>query len=269
MNFFETLEKLQKKNQSLVCVGLDIDLEKVPKEILKENDPVFSFNKAIVDATKDVVCTYKPNIAFYEALGIDGLRSLKKTVDYIHSLNIPVIVDAKRNDIGNTSTAYAKGVFDFFGFDALTVNPYMGEDSVKPFLEYKEKGIFILARTSNPGGADFQNLDCEGKPLYQQVVKKVSIWNENKNAGLVVGATVPEELKVIREIVPDMTFLIPGIGAQGGEVESTIKNGIRKDGLGAIINSSRGIIYASDGPDFAEAAGKAAKELKDEINKYR
>jgi len=269
MKFFEKLEEMQKKNNSLVCVGLDIDLAKTPEIIKREDDPVFFFNKAIIDATKDLVGCYKPQMAFYEAIGLDGLESLKKIVDYIHTLNIPVIIDAKRNDIGNTAAAYAKAMFENFGFDAMTVNPYMGGDSVTPFLEYQDKGIFVLARTSNPGGADFQSLDCEGMPLYQRVVEKVKEWNANKNAGLVVGATVPDELKTVREMVPDMTFLIPGIGAQGGGVESTIKNGVRKDSFGAVINSSRGIIFASNGEDFAEAARKATIELRDEINKYR
>lgn len=269
MKFFEKLEKLQKKNNSLVCVGLDIDLTKTPEIINKEDDPVFSFNKAIVDATKDLVGCYKPQMAFYEAIGLDGLKSLKKTVDYIHTFDIPVIIDAKRNDIGNTATAYAKAMFENFGFDAMTVNPYMGGDSVEPFLKYEEKGVIILVKTSNPGSGDFQDLDCEGKPLYQRVVEKILEWDKLKNIGMVIGATYPEELKTVREVAPEMTFLIPGLGAQGGDTEKTIKYGLRKDGLGAIINSSRGIISASDGEDFAKAARKATIELKDEINKYR
>lgn len=293
MNFFEHLEQVQEKNNSLVCVGLDVDLEKIPPHILRakriggekssssrfaESDTahsnniekvVFDFNKAIIDATKDIVCAYKPNIAFYEALGIEGLRSLKKTVDYIHSFDIPVIVDAKRNDIGNTATAYAKGIFDFFGFDATTINPYMGEDSVTPFLEYNDKGIIILARTSNPGGNDFQDLICEGKPFFHHIIEKCLEWNKNENVAFVVGATNPEELKIARELAIDSTFLIPGIGAQGGDIEATIRNGIRKDGKGVIINSSRGIIYASNGEDFADAARRETLNLQSEINKYR
>lgn len=269
MTFFAKLKGRQRKTKSLVCVGLDTDIDKIPKHLLQSKDPVFAFNKAIIDNTKGSASTYKLNIAFYEAMGLEGLASMKKTVDYLHSMKIPVIVDAKRNDIGNTAEAYAKAIFDYFEFDAMTVNPYMGGDSVGPFLKYKDKGVIILARTSNPGGADFQNLDCEGMPLYQRVVEKAKEWDQNKNIALVVGATVPEELKIIRNIVPEMTFLVPGIGPQGGDIEKTVTNGIRKDGLGLIMVSARGIIYASDGDDFAEAAQKVTIELRDEINKYR
>lgn len=269
MNFFEKLEELQDKNNSLVCVGLDIDLMKTPKSIEKEDDPVFYFNKSIIDTTKDLVCAYKPNIAFYEALGIEGLKSLKKTVDYIHSLDIPVIVDAKRNDIGNTATAYAKGIFDFFEFDAMTVNPYMGKDTIEPFLEYKDKGVIVLVRTSNPGAADFQDLICDGEPLYHRVMKESLAINKNNNIAFVMGATKPEELINARKIAPETVFLIPGLGAQGGDTEATIKNSVRSDGKGAIINSSRGIIFASNGEDFAEAARIETQKLRDEINKYR
>lgn len=268
MNYFTKLEERIKKAGSLVCIGLDVDLEKIPKHILSKNDPVFEFNKAIIDYTKELVCAYKPNMAFYEALGIKGLKSLKKTIRYIPS-DILVIGDGKKGDIGNTASAYAKGMFDFFGFDAVTVNPYMGQDSIEPFTAFKDKGIFILTRTSNPGGADFQNLHCNGKPLYQKVVEKSLEWNTNNNIGLVVGATVSQELNWIRKLAPKMTFLIPGIGAQSGDLEKTLKNGLRSDGMGAIIVSARGIIYASKEKDFAEKARKETKKLKNAINKYR
>ncbi|MCL5094243.1 MAG: orotidine-5'-phosphate decarboxylase [Patescibacteria group bacterium] len=267
--FFTWLEETQRKNNSLVCVGLDIDLSKTPEIINKEEDPVFFFNKQIIDATKDLVGCYKPQIAFYEALGVDGLKSLKKTVDYLHSLGIPVLVDAKRGDIDSTAKAYGKAIFDYFEFDAMTANPYMGLDSAEPLLEYKEKGIIFLGKTSNPGAKDFQDLDCGGRPLYQVVIEKMLSWNKNNNIGFVVGATYPEEMKIIREMAPDITFLIPGVGAQGGKAEDMIANGVREDGYGAIVNSSRGIIFASNGEDFAEAARQKAIELKDEINKYR
>lgn len=291
MNFFQKLEEKQKENNSLVCVGLDIDLDKMPSHILRTNPKhdlreveksgssrlrsnniekiIFEFNKQIIDETKDLACVYKPNIAFYEVLGIEGLKSLKKTVEYIHSLDMPVIVDAKRNDIGNTAKAYAKGMFDFFEFDAMTVNPYMGTDTIAPFLEYKDKGVFILTRTSNPGAKDFEELQCENKPLFHHILEKTLEIDKSGTAGFVVGATSPNELKEARELAPKSTFLIPGISAQGGDTESTIKLGTREDGLGAIINSSRGIIFASSGEDFAEAAREATKKLRDEINKYR
>ncbi|KKR18307.1 MAG: Orotidine 5'-phosphate decarboxylase [candidate division CPR2 bacterium GW2011_GWC1_41_48] len=269
MTFFKQLEQLQEKNNSLVCPGFDPDMDKIPKHLLGDEDPIFSFCKGIVDTTIDLVCAYKPNIAFFEAYGIKGLESLKKTIDYVHELDGLVIIDAKRNDIGNTAKMYAKSMFDNLGSDALTINPYMGSDSVKPFLEYKDKGIFVLARTSNPGGADFQNLICDGKPLYETVVKKVLEWDENGNAGLVTGATFPEELGAIRKMAPGTTFLVPGIGSQGGDVEKTLKAGLREDGKGLVIVSARGIIYASSGEDFAEAAREATIQLRDEINKYR
>lgn len=269
MTFFEKLERAQKEKNSLVCVGLDTDIEKIPKHLLAVADPVFAFNKAIIDATKDFASTYKANIPFYAAQGNKGLDALKRTVEYLHSLEIPVIVDAKRNDIGNTAELYAREIFGNFGFDAMTVNPYMGEDSVRPFLAHADKGIFVLTKTSNPGSKDFQDLLFEGKPLYQHVVEKTLSWDDNKNAGFVVGATAPEQLMEVRKLAPKATFLIPGIGAQGGDIEATMKNGLREDSLGLIINSSRGIIYASSGEDFAEKAKEETMKLRDEINRYR
>ncbi len=267
MNFNEKLQKATAKNQSLVCVGLDPDLKHMP-----ENIGIYDFNKAIIEATSDLVCAYKPNLAFYEAAGDKGIADLKQTLKCIPP-DIPVIGDAKRSDIGNTSKAYAVSLFDIFGFDAATVNPYLGFDAIEPFIQYRDKGIFILCRTSNAGAADFQSLRCifqdKTRPLYEVVAAKAQEWNTHGNIGLVVGATFPEELKIIRQLHPEIPFLIPGIGAQGGDVELTIKYGVSPKGDKAIINSSRQIIYASKGKDFAEAARKAALTLRNEINKYR
>jgi orotidine-5'-phosphate decarboxylase len=267
MNFFDKLQKATLKNRSLVCVGLDPDPKLMPEKI-----GVSDFNKAIIEATSDLVCAYKPNLAFYEALGNEGMEALKKTLKYIPA-DIPVIADAKRGDIGNTSKAYAIALFEILGFDAATINPYLGSDAVEPFIQYSNKGIFILCRTSNVGAADFQSLMCQTQkgmqPLFEIVAEKAQSWNKSGNVGLVVGATYPDELKLIRRKLPDMPFLIPGVGAQGGEVEITIKNGTSQQGDKAIINSSRQILYAGKGPDFAAAARKAASALREEINKYR
>jgi len=265
MNFMEKLIAASQKNNSLLCVGLDPDPRLMP-----DNVGVFKFNKAIIDATADLVCAYKPNFAFYEALGNEGLDALKQTVKHIPG-NIPVIGDAKRGDIGNTAKAYAKTIFSDFNFDATTVNPYLGFDSLEPFIQYPDKGIFILCRTSNAGAVDFQSLRCieHNRPLFEVVAIKASEWNIHGNIGLVVGATYPEELKLIRQNHPDMPLLIPGIGAQGGDLELTIRYGVNAQGEGAIINSSRQIIYASREKDFAEAARKAASEMREQINQYR
>ena len=265
MNFVEKLTNATRKNKSLLCVGLDPDPERMPDKV-----DVFEFNKAIIDATADLVCAYKPNIAFYEALGNEGLDALKQTVKYIPG-HIPVIVDAKRNDIGNTAKAYARAIFDYFNFDATTVNPYLGFDSLEPFIQYQDKGIFILCRTSNAGAVDFQSLHCETgehshRPLFELVALKANQWNTHGNIGLVVGATYPEELRLVRQSCPDMPLLIPGIGAQGGDLAATVSYGVNARGEGAIINSSRGIIYASRGEDFAQAARQAALSLRKQIN---
>ena len=266
MNFMEKLDKAVKKNQSLLCIGLDPDPARMPDKV-----SIFEFNKAIIDATSDLVCAYKPNLAFYEALGISGLNDLKRTVQHIPD-NIPVIADAKRGDIGNTAKAYATAIFSHFGFDASTVNPYLGFDSVEPFIEYSNKGVFILCRTSNPGSADFQELQCQtGKttrPLFEIVALKASQWNTTGNIGLVIGATYPEELKSIRQSHPDMPLLIPGIGAQGGDLALAIRYGVDAQRKGIILNSSRQIIYASRGKDFSEAARHAALTLRDQINQH-
>lgn len=264
MDFIEKLALAGKKNKSLLCVGLDTDPALLPEKI-----SVFEFNKAIIDATSDLVCAYKPNIAFYEAMGTPGLEALKKTRDYIPQ-NIPVIIDAKRGDIGNTARAYAKSLFEHYNFDAMTASPYLGLDSLQPFIDYRDKGVFILCRTSNPGAADFQSLIVRSaggsKMLFEIVAEKVNSWNKNGNLGLVVGATYPEELKLIRERYPAMPLLIPGVGTQGGELSQTVKYGADKKREKTVINSSRQILYASRGNDFAAAARKAAEDIRDKIN---
>ena len=260
MKFVDKLLAASRQNKSLLCIGLDPDPELMPKVSLLE------FNKAIVDATADMVCAYKPNLAFYEALGIEGLEALKKTLEYIPR-HIPVVGDGKRGDIGNTAKAYAKALFSTFGFDAVTVSPYLGFDSVEPFIEYKDKGVFILCRTSNPGAVDFQNLvDSQGIPLYETVARKAMEWNVHGNIGLVVGATYPEELKRIRQLCPEMPLLIPGIGAQGGDLASAVKYGVDAQGEKALITVSRQILYSSRERDFAEAAQRSTLELRDRIN---
>ncbi len=232
---------------------------------------VFEFNRAIIEATADLVCAYKLNFAFYEALEDEGFDILKRTVKHIPD-DIPVIGDAKRGDIGNTARAYARSIFTNFNFDAATVNPYLGFDSVEPFIQYRDRGVFILCRTSNAGAVDFQALRTElegsSRPLFEIVALKASQWNTHGNIGLVVGATYPQELKLIRTNHPDMLLLIPGIGAQGGDLAATVRCGVDARGEKAIINSSRQIIYASRGKDFAQAARRAAAELRDQINRH-
>ena len=266
MNFNEKLITASRKNKSLLCVGLDPDPELMPDKV-----GVFEFNKAIIDATSDLVCAYKLNLAFYEALGDDGLDALKRTIKYTPD-DVPIIGDAKRGDIGNTAKAYARAIFSNYNFDATTVNPYLGFDSIEPFIHYRDKGVFILCRTSNAGAVDFQSLRCETEndyhPLFEIVALKASQWNIHGNVGLVVGATYPEELRLIRQSHPDMLLLIPGIGAQGGDLASVVRYGVDGNGEKAIINSSRQIIYASRGKDFAQAACVAASELRDQINYY-
>src|SRR3989339_302076 len=222
MKFVDHLDEAAKKNNSLLCVGLDVDLNKLPADLIKSEDPFFLFNKNIIDATRDLVCAYKPNSAFYEMYGLPGISSLMRTIDYIHEQGLPVILDAKRGDVGHSSAAYAKAAFQAFKSDAVTVNPYMGYDSVQPFIEYREKGVFILCLTSNAGFRDFQK-SGSGEPLYKSVARHVKEWDHFGNCGLVVGATKPEELKEIREIAGDMPLLIPGVGAQDGDLAAAVK----------------------------------------------
>ncbi len=261
--FVSRLLDAARRNRSLLCVGLDPDPAKLPVK------DVFEFNRAIIDATADLVCAYKPNLAFYEALGIRGLQALKKTVDYIPG-DIPVIGDAKRGDIGNTAIAYARALFGYYKFDAVTLNPYLGYDSVEPFLDYKGKGVFVLCRTSNSSASDFQDLeDNFGMKFYQSVALRARDWNTAGNVGLVVGATSPEELREIRKLCPEMPLLIPGIGAQGGDLEQSVRYGVDARKENAIIVAARQVLYASKGADYARAARQAAVELRDTINRYR
>jgi len=268
MTFLEKLNNITQQNNSLLCVGLDTDPQRIPEFLHGERNSVLAFNREIIEATKDLVCAYKLNLAFYEVLGKLGWETVEQTLTCIPN-DIIIIADAKRSDIGNTAEKYAKAFLDDYNFDAVTVNPYLGSDAVAPFLKREDKCAFILALTSNKGSQDFQYLQVDGKPLYEIVVEKVKQWNERKNCGLVVGATHPEELQRIRAIAPDLPILIPGIGAQGGDVEMAVKLGSDANGELAIINSSRSIIYASTGKDFAEQARATARQLKDEINLYR
>ena len=277
-NFFDLMRALWGQGK-FACVGLDSEYENIPESARKETicDTILHFNLQIIDATKDFVCAYKPNIAFYEAYGSQGLLALRQTIDYIYRFVpwIPVILDAKRADIGNTNNGYAKAVFSEYGADAVTINPYFGAKALQPFLSRADKGIIIICRTSNPGAGEFQDLPVkisdsgEWIPLYQYIAHNVAEeWNVNKNCAVVVGATYPEELAKVRSIIGDMTILIPGIGKQGGDVEKVVEAGKNSLGQGMIINSSSGIIFASNGPDFAEAARRETIKLHEEIQKY-
>ncbi len=273
MTFREKLTRSWTKSNSLLCVGLDPDFDKLPTSLKDHPQALFEFNKAIIDATAELVSAYKPNSAFYEALGADGIEQLKLTANYLHENypEISIILDAKRADIGNTNNGYTSFIFDYLGMDAVTLHPYLGQEALEPFLNYKDKGLIILCRTSNPGAGEFQDLLVDGKPVYRHVAEQVSKdWDTNGNCLLVVGATYPEEMKIIREIVgPDMPFLVPGIGAQGGDIEAVMKAGLNDNKQGLIISSSREILYASSGEDFAEAARQKATATRDEINKFR
>ena len=267
MTFTQRIKKIQTKQNSLLCIGLDADLEKIPEHLRSMTNPVLEFNRQIIEATYDLVCAYKPNLAFYEAMGESGMTALRETLKLIPK-SVLTIGDGKRGDIGNTAERYAKSLFDDLDFDSVTVNPYMGFDSVEPFLTNPEKGVFILALTSNSGSKDFQRLKVGTKPLYEKVVLTAKKWNINQNIGLVVGATHTKELQYIRKIVPDMPILIPGIGRQGGDLKFAIRYGCDKKGQLAVINASRSIIYASSGEDFAEAARAEAKKMVEEMKMY-
>ncbi|NPD80499.1 orotidine-5'-phosphate decarboxylase [Prevotella sp. PINT] len=263
----ELVSQISKK-KSFLCVGLDVDLNKIPEHLLNEEDPIFTFNKAIIDATAPYCVAYKPNLAFYEAFGVKGIMAFEKTVKYLKE-NYPeqfIIADAKRGDIGNTSKMYARTFFGEYDVDALTVAPYMGEDSVTPFLEgYDGKWVILLALTSNKGSFDFQlTEDVDGERLFEKVIKKSQQWGNDENMMYVVGATRGEMFKDIRKVAPNSFLLVPGVGAQGGSLEEVCKYGMTKD-CGLLVNSSRGIIYASNGTDFAEVAGQKAKELQAEM----
>ena len=271
MGFTEQLRARWHTSNSLLCVGLDPDPAKFPDAFVDDEDALFSFCRDIVDATAEFACAFKPQIAYFAAHN-DGEAQLQRLIAHINGAHpdVPVILDAKRGDIGSTAEQYAAEAFERFGADAVTLNPYMGRDSAAPFLAYNERGCVFLCHTSNPGARDFQELLVDGEPLYQRIARTIAgEWNADGNCSLVVGATFPEELKVIRGIVGDMPLLIPGIGAQGGDVEATVRNGKTADGTGLMINSSRGILYASNAADYAEAAAGAARELRDTINRYR
>lgn len=259
----ELIRQIREK-RSFLCVGLDTDLDKIPAHLLQTEDPVFEFNKAIIDATRDLCVAYKPNIAFYEALGPKGWESLKKTIDYIPD-HCMTIADAKRGDIGNTSTYYAKTFFEYLDCDAVTVAPYMGEDSVTPFQEFEDKWVILLALTSNKGALDFQfTTDASGEELYKKVLKKSSKWGSENNLMYVVGATRAEGIAEVRKLVPNHFFLVPGVGAQGGSLEDVAKYGWNED-CGLLVNASRSIIYASNTSDFASEARKEAQKLQEEM----
>ena len=261
----QLISQIQKK-KSFLCIGLDVDLHKIPKHLLELDDSIFEFNKAIIDATHDLCVSYKPNTAFYEAYGIKGWTSLQKTINYINE-NYPdifTIADAKRGDIGNTSSMYAKAFFEDLNFDSVTVAPYMGKDSVEPFLAFENKHTIMLALTSNEGAFDFQTKNVEGQELYKTVLETSKGWKNSENLMYVVGATKAEYFIEIRKIVPDSFLLVPGVGAQGGNLQDVCKHGMNKN-VGLLINSSRGILYASNGKDFAEKARAEAMKLQQEM----
>lgn len=283
---FRALLEAQWARGNFVCVGLDSEFGKIPEAARQKGhetevgiaNTIVEFNRAIVEATKDLVCAYKPNIAFYEAHTGEGFSALHRTIVDIHIIapDVPVILDAKRADIGNTNQGYVRMAFESLGVDAITVHPYLGREALRPFLERADKGIFVLCRTSNPGAGEFQDvavgtgLASNGMPFYQYVASRVAEnWNTHGNCGLVVGATYPEELAQVRQIVGDMPILVPGVGAQGGDVEKTVAAGKDSRGQGMVINSSRGIIFASSGPDFAEAARRETEKLHNLVNRYR
>ena len=268
--FIEQLERAWDVNGSLVCVGLDPEIERFPPQVVGQPSPIFQFNKAIIDATAGLVCAYKPQFAHYAAYEAED--QLERTIDYIQSTypGIPVILDSKRGDVGNTAERYAIEAFERYHADAVTVSPYLGGDSMEPFLKYEDKGVIILCRTSNPGAGDLQDLQVGGRRLFHIVADLAARrWNTRGNCALVVGATYPRELAEVREIVGNMPFLVPGVGAQGGDVAQAVQSGQTAAGAGLVISSSRGILYASSGEDFVSAARQATLKLRDQINASR
>lgn len=270
MNFTAALKQRWQQAGTLVCVGLDPEPARFPEKFANNPDAVFAFCRDIADATAEYACAFKPQIAHFAALGAeDALQRLIAHLQQAHP-GVPVILDSKRGDIGSTAQHYASEAFDRYRADAVTVNPYLGRDSVQPFLDRADKGVVILCRTSNPGAGDLQDLQIEGRPLYQHVAQKIAHeWNDHGNCALVVGATWPAQLKEVRAIVGDVPFLVPGVGAQGGDVEAVVTNARTGDGTGLIVSSSRAILYASKGEDYAEAAAAEARRMRDEINRYR
>ena len=275
-SFIKKLQAAQVTNATWLCAGLDPVLERMPEALRDEQRPFLPFLKTIVDATADLVCAYKPNLGFYLSLGAPGITILEQIIAYIPD-EIPVLLDGKFNDIGHTAQSYARGAFDALGADAVTVNPYLGQDSIAPFLARADKAAFVLARTSNPSARDFQDLSCATaqtpvtSSLYENVARQAVAWNHDLpgTCGLVVGATYPQELAHVRALAPDLPFLIPGIGAQGGSLEATVTHGPTQSGTGPLINASRAILYASSGDDFGDAARRAADELRHRINQER
>lgn len=265
MNFFQRIKQRADELGSWVCIGLDIDPAKLPEHLKTAKNTQNTFGIEIVKATHNVALCYKLNSSFFEAEGLLGHAALQDIIDAIRERGIPVILDAKRADIGNSSKQYARAAFDLLGVDALTVSPYLGRDSLEPFFEYEKKGVIVLGATSNPGAKDFQFLQCAGAPLYEQVARRVAGWNTRANCGLVVGATQAEVFERLREIAAEVPFLVPGVGAQGGALEPVVRWGVTASGVPPIINSSRGILYASSGEDFAGAARTAAIQLRDSI----
>lgn len=270
MKFLEQLKAAWQRNDSLVCVGLDPELERFPARLASQASPIFQFNRAIIDATADLVCAYKPQFAHYAAYEAED--QLERTIEYIHQAypGIPVILDSKRGDVGNTAERYAIEAFERYGADAVTVNPYLGGDSLEPFLKYEDRGVIILCRTSNPGAGDLQDLESGGRRIYEVVAQlAASRWNRRGNCALVVGATYPKELAQVRALTGDMPFLVPGVGAQGGDVQAVVTHGQTAAGDGLIVSSSRAILYAANDETWIEAARTAARTLRDTINRYR
>ncbi|MEM7282036.1 MAG: orotidine-5'-phosphate decarboxylase [Pseudomonadota bacterium] len=270
MSFRQKLKQAWENNNSLVCVGLDPDMHRLPEGLSRDKTGLLEFCTSIIDATADLVCAFKPQIAYFAALSAEDV--LLKTMDYIRDNypDVPIILDAKRSDIGSTAKQYALEAFQRFGADAVTVNPYLGGDALAPFLEHADKGVILLCRTSNPGAAEIQDLEIEGEPLFLRVAEKAANeWNYNSNCALVVGATWPNQLRRVREIAGNMPILVPGVGAQGGSAAEVVNNGTDADGAGLIINSSRGVIYASQRTDFPDAARQEAKKLRDLVNQAR
>ncbi len=270
MTFIEKLSAAWAEHDSLLCVGLDPDIGKFPPHLQGQPDAIFTFCKAIIDATADTACAFKPQIAYFAALRAEDQLEALCSYLRLNYPQLPVILDAKRGDIGATATQYAREAFERYGADAVTVNPYMGSDSIAPYMEWQDRGTIVLCRTSNPGGSDLQFLNADGKPVYQHVAQLVAEkWNTNGQCALVVGATFPNELAAVRAIVGNMPLLVPGIGAQGGDVAATVAAGKTADGCGMMINSSRAILYAGQGEDFAAAARVVALETRDAINRCR
>ncbi|HCL31847.1 MAG TPA: orotidine-5'-phosphate decarboxylase [Candidatus Latescibacteria bacterium] len=267
--FKERLAGAVERHESLVCVGLDPVPERLPAGISRDAEGIAKFNHRLIEATADIACCFKPNFPFYGALGAPGFEALKKTIDAVPD-DVPVLLDCKVGDIGSTADRWAHMVFVELGADAVVVNPYMGTDALTPFLEYEDRGVFVLCHTSNPGAAEFQRLSLDGAPLFEHVVRKTLEWDEtHNNCGIVVGATQAGSMARLRRLAPDLPFLVPGVGSQGGDLQGAVSDGLRADGAGLLINASRSIIFASDGADFPEAARQAAETLRQQINSVR